>query len=259
MKKNYFFSFIFLCAAQLLFGQDAPVPEAILNNARDAEVVINELMADNDNYVQDEGGDYDDWFELFNNSDVDVDLGGYFLTDNPENLAKFEIPQGTIISAGGYFIFWADEDDDQGPYHCNFKLSADGEVLFLLDPGLNFVDSVTFGPQQTDMSYARVPNGTGNFIIQLPTFNASNTSIGVNEIKSGHHTLEVYPVPANDFLTILVPDISPDQSLEIRNLAGQVVHMSQAQHEQKISVASWPSGIYIIRTGNQAQKILVRH
>ena len=39
---------------------------------------------------------------------------------------------------------------------------------------MNIVDGFTFGEQETDMGYARVPNGTGDFTIQYPTFSSNN-------------------------------------------------------------------------------------
>ena len=39
---------------------------------------------------------------------------------------------------------------------------------------MNIIDGFTFGSQETDFGYARVPNGTGNFIIQYCTFAYNN-------------------------------------------------------------------------------------
>ena len=49
--------------------------------------------------------------------------------------------------------------------------------MYLSDSNFNLVDSLTFGEQQTDMGYARVPNGTGPFVIQSPTFSNNNVSV----------------------------------------------------------------------------------
>ena len=66
--------------------------------------------------------------------------------------------------------------------HATFKLSASGEQLYLSDMDLNILDEVVFGQQDTDMGYARVPNGVGDFVIQLPTFASNNEqSFSVSE------------------------------------------------------------------------------
>ena len=139
------------------------------------DLVINEIMASNDNVATDEYGEYDDWIEIYNNGDGPINLYGHYLSDDINNLTKYTFPD-FILEPDQYFIVWADDDEeDQGDYnHATFKLSASGEELYFSDPSLNIIDNCLFGEQQTDMGYARVPNGTGNFIIQDPTFNLNN-------------------------------------------------------------------------------------
>ncbi|MGC8887034.1 MAG: lamin tail domain-containing protein, partial [Verrucomicrobiia bacterium] len=73
------------------------------------KVYINEWMADNISYIVDPAtGGYDDWFEIYNPNTNDIDLSGYYLTDNPSNPTQFKIPNGVIIPAKGYFLVWAD-------------------------------------------------------------------------------------------------------------------------------------------------------
>ena len=67
-----------------------------------AQVVINEFSCSN--YTLGIGGDNEDFVEFYNPTGADVDLGGYFLTDNPANLDKFEIPAGTVVPAGGHLL-----------------------------------------------------------------------------------------------------------------------------------------------------------
>jgi hypothetical protein len=117
--------------------------------ANDSTVVINELMASNSSTMPDTYGEYDDWIELYNKSIFPVDLSGFRITDNPANLDKFIIPNNTILQPNNYLIIWADEDSSQGPFHANFKLSASGEQLFLLNPNAALVDSVSWGAQIT--------------------------------------------------------------------------------------------------------------
>lgn len=131
-------------------------------------------MSSNMETASDPSGDYDDWVELYNNSDVTVDLTGYYLTDNHNNFRKWEFPAGTKIAGKGYLIVWADDEVTQPGLHANFKLSADGEELLLITPGLKIADYVVFGIQPAETSYSRIPNGTGNFSWQYPTFNGVN-------------------------------------------------------------------------------------
>jgi hypothetical protein len=163
--------------------------------AADTSVVINEVMAKNVSTVQDSLGNYSDWIELYNNSSVDKDISGYYLSDNPDNLIKWQIPQGTIIQANDYLILWADDHNSNGPFHTNFKLSGDGDELFFLNSNMELINHLAFGVQTADMGYARVPNGTGSFYIQTPTFALNNNiypqiSFG-SDINSGCGPLTV--------------------------------------------------------------------
>ena len=55
---------------------------------------INEFMADNDNIVADEYGEYEDWIELYNSGQTSVDLGGMYLSDDLDDPTNWMIPVG---------------------------------------------------------------------------------------------------------------------------------------------------------------------
>lgn len=142
-------------------------------------VVINELMADNDNTLADPQGDYDDWLELHNLTDSAVLLSGMYLSDKEDEPTKWEFPENTEIPANGYLIVWLDEDGEDVPegLHANFKLSKGGEIALLVDTdaqGNQVLDSVTFGEQETDVAFGRLPDGTGEFQIVQATPGAQN-------------------------------------------------------------------------------------
>src|SRR5262249_23042640 len=46
-----------------------------------------------------------DAIELFNPNGTPADISGWFLSDDLKTPNKFRIPNGTIISAGGYVVF----------------------------------------------------------------------------------------------------------------------------------------------------------
>ncbi|MBU0509004.1 CotH kinase family protein [bacterium] len=146
-------------------------------------VVINEFMADNDTVVADQDGEFDDWIELYNLSGAPVSLVGHHLSDRLNNLAMWTFPD-TFIAADAYLIVWTDEDEDQDGLHANFKLSASGEAIFFSDPGGVIVDEVVFGPQQTDVSYGRYPDGSGDFRTMYPSFAGPNNSHGPGDVDS---------------------------------------------------------------------------
>ena len=123
-----------------------------------ADVVINEFVADNETVIQDEDGDFSDWIELKNDSQSAMNLSGWYLTDNASDLTKWEFPS-TTISANGYLVVFASSKDraiSGSELHTNFKLSAAGEYLALIQPDGATVASEftpTFPPQLANVSY----------------------------------------------------------------------------------------------------------
>jgi len=131
---------------------------------------INEVMADNDTTVEDpvEPEVYEDWVEIYNAGATTIDLGGMYLTDDAGDPYQWQIPSGVTIGPGAYLLFWADDDEDQGDTHTNFKLSADGEFIGLYESDGNgnvAVDGLTFGSQETDVSFGRCPDGGEDWML----------------------------------------------------------------------------------------------
>ena len=199
------------------FGQAAPT------------VVINEIMASNSSTVQDQDGEFDDWIELYNTTNSTIDLSGYFLSDDTEVLDKYMLPQGTTIPANGYLIIWADNDVEQSGLHANFRLSAIEEAAFLADRNVNVIDEVLFNQQNTDVSFARFPNGTGDFIAQAPTFNENNNN-AVNAPSSDIGFREIVInefVAANDSTSAIAdPNGQYEDWIELYNNTNQSIDLT---------------------------------
>ncbi|MFW6153853.1 MAG: lamin tail domain-containing protein [Planctomycetota bacterium] len=125
-----------------------------------AGLIINEFMASNAEYSVDEDGDSSDWIELWNDADDAVDLTGWYLTDDPDNLLKWAFPT-QMLDANGYLLVFASDKDRAvagEELHTNFKLSADGEYLALAHEDGELVSVVhefapEFPPQVSDISY----------------------------------------------------------------------------------------------------------
>ena len=216
-------------------------------------------MASNVSTVTDPAGQFDDWFELYNNSNQAVDLSGYFLSDKSDNPTKFRIADGISIEANGYLIFWADENGTQGATHCNFKLSGDGEIVSLYRPDTVLMDSVHFGAQIADLSYARVPNGTGSFIQQAPTFNANNNATATEEPIAAEPQMLIFPNPTADMAYIRLENTTPNLPLMVFDLRGQLLHREIPYGaELELSTQNWPAGVYVVKYGTMAQRLVVR-
>ncbi len=178
-----------------------------------SDLVINEFLASNDSAIPDQDGEYDDWIELYNNSDDIISLSGFALSDNPGNLQKWFFPD-TTITPHGYLIIWADEDGGQEGLHASFRLSANGETIHLVDGNQQVIDEVSFGAQETDISTGRFPNGTGDFIQMSPTFAAENVEgmVSTDEpeamIPNDYQLYQNYPNPFNP--STIIPVAIPE-------------------------------------------------
>ena len=118
-------------------------------------------MASNSSTIADDAGGFDDWIEVYNAGTTDVDLAGYYLSDDPDAPTRHRIVGGagaeTTVPARGYLLLWADGEVSEGARHLDFRLSASGESVVLTAPdGITGVDQYTFGPQLEDVSFGRV-------------------------------------------------------------------------------------------------------
>ena len=148
--------------------KDEPVNDISKN------IVINEVMPKNTGFGSDQDNEFDDWIEIYNLADVDIDISGYYLTDSESNLTQWKFPAGTTLAKNGYLIVWVDGDSTQVGLHTPFKLSALGETVSLLTPEMNLIQEVPYPAISPLQSFARIPNGTGEFIWAAPTFGAEN-------------------------------------------------------------------------------------
>lgn len=192
-----------------------------------ADVILNEFMADNTYTMADPAGEYEDWLEIYNPTYETVYLSGMYLTDKPDNLTKWQFPfGGAAIAPHEYMVIWCDEDDDQSGIHTNFKLSADGEFLALVaQDGVTVLDSITFGPQEHDISYGRMPDNTDVWGFLDPSPGSENVTLGLDgDSIQFSAMLTVYPNPTATGATIRYELAqASDAALSVYNVAGQKV------------------------------------
>lgn len=121
-------------------------------------VFISEIMADNGSTLLDEDGNASDWIELYNNSDAAVDLTGWYLSDDDAEPTQWQFPSTTLAARSFLVVFASGEDRavSGAELHTNFKLSADGEqVLLVQADGSTLEDQLVFTALEEDMSYGR--------------------------------------------------------------------------------------------------------
>ncbi len=143
-------------------------------------LVINEILASNVANLADPDGvdEYDDWIEIYNAGSTPVDMGRFYFSDSEDpfdDRIPGDDPDRTTIQPGGYLLFWADSDTEQGANHLKFRLSINGETLSLYYKDGRLIDSHTFGAQTSDVSEGRSPDGADTWMkFNTPTPAASN-------------------------------------------------------------------------------------
>ena len=73
-------------------------------------LVINEVMSSNGSTIFDEDGDTPDWIELYNSETVEIDLGGYGITDNPAEPYKWIFPVIEVQPQNHLLIYASGKD-----------------------------------------------------------------------------------------------------------------------------------------------------
>lgn len=221
------------------------------NNAEG--IKINEFMASNATTIADPAGEYDDWVELYNPTDSPKLLSGCFLSDKPDKPTKWKFPENVIIEPFGYLIVWCDEDPQQPGLHSNFKLSADGEsILLTAADGNTRLDEITFGPQETDISFGRFPDATGPWQKMHPTPLASNRLLGIRLENETPFEAWLFPNPARQQTSVhFASDLSQPASLMITDLSGRalgdIIQIPAGSSSAEICLKNYRAGIYLIR------------
>ena len=181
-------------------------------------VRINEVSAANGIHVN-EYFKRNDWVELYNTTDKDIDVAGMYLSDNEQKPLKYQISKGdsqaaTTIPAHGYLIVWCDKLESKDQLHASFKLDADGGSVLLTAADESWSDRLVYTAHQADQTVGRYPDGGSDiFVMNVPTIAQSNIS-----------TSYLVPVEQGDVTGIDIAQISASGSqLSLYNLAGQPV------------------------------------
>ena len=153
-----------------------------------ASMRINEVLIINENNFVDDYGQRNGWIELFNSSAGTVNIGGCYLTNDPDNPTKYPIPKGdvlTIIRPGQHVLFWVDGMASRGTFHVNFKFDPTKKnYIALYDVnGKTLVDEIWIpAEQKPDISYGRFVDGQDEWgILPKVTPSTNNLTLDTNE------------------------------------------------------------------------------
>jgi len=194
----------------------------LLGRSAFGEAIISEFMPDNARVLADEDGHFSDWIEIHNPASTAINLNGYYLSDDPQLLAKWRFPSVTL-SPGGYLVVFAsgkNRTTDPARLHTSFQLNASGGFLALVRPdGATIVSSfplypsvdedVAFGSAQHVITTELLANSVPRILVpasaaELPANWAqqgfvpgANWFSGSAPLAIGFDTNQPPPVPSN--------------------------------------------------------------
>ena len=157
------------------------------------QVFINEVSAGNSVFVN-EYFKKNDWVELYNPTDHDIDLAGMYLSDDVSMPQKYRIPLATedlstILPANGYRVVWCDKQEAQTQLHASFKLdNADGQLVMLTASDNSWADTLAYCAHDGMQSVGRYPDGSDSvYLFYRPTIGAPN--------HAGYYAERIHVVP----------------------------------------------------------------
>ncbi len=238
------------------------------DSGSDIKLVINEYLASNDACCFADF-DFPDWFEIYNYGTEAVDIGGMYVSDSKSDYKAFQIPTGhsdeTTIQPGGFLVIFCDGMPERGTLHTSFKLGSGGEDITLTESnGLAVIDELTFGPQDTDVSEGRNPDGSDNWQkYTTPTPGASNTGEAPT-FPPSITNIAVTPETINPGDPVTVTATVTDDDGDLQNVkitygtdlsAGTEKDMTASGDDYSADLGSFDDGnvVYFFITANDAE------
>ena len=145
------------------------------------DLIINEAMSSNNKYLAQNGGEYYDWIELYNNSGKTINLSDYSITTDEDNKKMYSLPKKEL-KAGEYYILMASGNtkySNSKYQHTNFKISSTESLYLYKDTKL--IDTMFISNTPIGYSYGK-GSSSGLYYYATPTPGSKNNNSGVLEI-----------------------------------------------------------------------------
>ncbi len=231
-------------SAMTLTAMYEKIDDSQLAATSTAPIKINEVSAGNTIYVN-EHFKKDDWVELYNTTDTDIDVAGLYISDNANKPTKYQIPSGvvnTIVPAHGHIVVWCNKRDNVSQLHATFKLAntqvADpSEQLVMISAGEDFVannsklykahpelvkeftDVLMYGQHNYDQSVGRYPDGANAYyLMQHPTINAANYHAAADKASGTDEAPTTGKVTLDDITDLIERYLNNAKSVDITDI-----------------------------------------
>ena len=150
------------------------------------DLYINEYMSSNKRSTYDSLGNYNDFVELYNNSDNDLNVSNIFLTDDEEKLTKYKLPDVTIKKKDYLLVYLGDKSSIvNNQIIANFKLSEDDKYL-IVSNGKKIIEKIELVKLIDNVSYGK--NNDKWYYYTKPTPGKENSTYGLERLDDNGNT-----------------------------------------------------------------------
>lgn len=142
-----------------------------------SKLYISEI-ASSQRTIKDNDLEYSDYIEIYNGYNYDINLYGYYLSDDEYYPKKWSFPNITIKSKSYLLVFASSKDKYDNEIHTNFKLSSYGETITLTDNQGNIISKINFKEQKNNVSFGYI---NGKYKMMNPTPGKKNIEEIISE------------------------------------------------------------------------------
>ena len=163
----------------------------------------------------------------------------------------------TIIEIGGQDskLIWLDGQPEQGAWHAPFKISRNGEFLRLSGPpskGFPVLDSLSFGPQETDLSWGRSFDGGADWMA------FGQATAGFSNLRTDSRA----PIEESSSLRLWPNPLSGGHLHFNRKVSGWITDLSgrvhlRVDHADRVELPGLAAGVYLFRSEEGEVRSLV--
>ena len=218
-KKNNFNFIIIIVLFVILFFviiNSNYKKETLINS----NLYINEIMPINKSTIMDSDNEYSDYIELYNSTNEEINLGGYYLSDTVTSSKKWTFPE-IIIKPKEYLVVFASGKDKCNlnirECHTSFKLGGKGETVSLLDNNGVVISKVKYDKQEKDVAISLIE---GKYISTIGTPYKENQNIQ----KDNNNTKDII---------INEVTINSPESIELYNSSDKDINLNGYYLEDK--------------------------
>lgn len=179
-----------------------------------------------------------DWIELYNPNFVNKSLKGFYLTDDINDLTKFEIEKDLVIESGGFLVIYGDEyeGDETNTVVTNFRI-ANNEIIHLVSPdGITSIDSFGVVDELNTLNntLGRYPDGSEDIYLMSDfTLGSSNT---INE-KEEEGDIKYSEIFDSESVRTISIEVSEENLVEMSNYQSSNGRSSEGSEDPPYVVA----------------------